>query len=288
MVSIIIPLYNKEKYIAATLQSVLLQTFYDFEIIVVNDGSTDGSVEEVKKFADKRIRIVDQENSGVSSARNRGAEEAKGEWLFFLDADDPLLPNGLDVLVRLMSDYPGYDIYTGNYVDSPLGRLQCCCSQTGVCKNAAKFAFLGKMTPRTGNTLIKKELFESLGGYSTLMNRYEDLDLIIRMLDTGVPVVYSKEPVFTYKTESVFLSKKKGSLSSEFCYYVTMSSFSSSYCRLFAAFNVYISIRDRLSMCDYGSVVTLFRKNLGIGWLYILVAPVYRKMSKIVHHYFAF
>ena len=83
MISVVIPLYNKEKQIAKTLQTVLNQTYQNFEIVIVNDGSTDGSVEEVLRISDSRIRLVNQENGGVSAARNRGIDEAKGVYSFF-------------------------------------------------------------------------------------------------------------------------------------------------------------------------------------------------------------
>ena len=88
IISVVIPLYNKKKQIAYTLQSVFTQTFQDFEIVVVDDGSTDNSVEEVEKFDDSRIRLIHQTNAGVSAARNRGIGEARGELIAFLDADD--------------------------------------------------------------------------------------------------------------------------------------------------------------------------------------------------------
>lgn len=83
MISVVIPLYNKEKQIKRTLQSVLTQTFQDFEIVIVNDGSTDNSTIEVEKIKDSRIRLIHQENAGVSAARNKGIEEAKYELIAF-------------------------------------------------------------------------------------------------------------------------------------------------------------------------------------------------------------
>jgi len=88
MFSVVIPLYNKELSVYNTIQSVLNQTFKDFEIVIINDGSTDKSVEVVEQIKDDRIRLIHQENQGVSAARNKGINNAKHEWICFLDADD--------------------------------------------------------------------------------------------------------------------------------------------------------------------------------------------------------
>ncbi|MFT4015911.1 MAG: glycosyltransferase [Agriterribacter sp.] len=89
MFSIVIPLYNKAHTIIYTLQTVLNQTYTDFEVVIINDGSSDDGVALIQKFTnDDRIRIINQHNQGVSAARNRGIVEAKNEWIAFLDADD--------------------------------------------------------------------------------------------------------------------------------------------------------------------------------------------------------
>ncbi|MDM5272778.1 glycosyltransferase family A protein, partial [Sulfurovum sp. zt1-1] len=111
MFSVVIPLYNKEQYIAKTLESVLLQTFQEYEIIVVDDGSTDKSTFEVKRYNDNRIRLIQQENAGVSAARNRGIEEANYDLIAFLDADDEWLPNHLQELINLRIDYPECEVF---------------------------------------------------------------------------------------------------------------------------------------------------------------------------------
>ena len=104
--SVIIPLYNKESYIKNTLRSVLEQNFTDFEIIIVNDGSTDNSLEIVSSFKDERIQVIHQPNSGASSSRNKAIQSAKTQYIAFLDADDFWFPNHLEELVQLIQDFP--------------------------------------------------------------------------------------------------------------------------------------------------------------------------------------
>ncbi len=123
MFSVVIPLYNKELCIENTIQSVLDQTFRDFEIVVINDGSTDNSENKVSKFSDSRIRLIKQENQGVSAARNRGIIEAKHEWIAFLDGDDLWPPEKLEIFNKYIQDIPdlnwgfsGYALQENNVV----------------------------------------------------------------------------------------------------------------------------------------------------------------------------
>lgn len=104
--SIIIPVYNVESYLVQCLDSVLEQTLKDFEVICVNDGSTDNSLQILEKYAskDERIKIINQENQGLSCARNSGIKEASGDYLFFLDSDDWIEPNTLEILSKSVSD----------------------------------------------------------------------------------------------------------------------------------------------------------------------------------------
>lgn len=115
MISVVIPLYNKEQSIVTTLQSVLAQTYTDYEVIVVDDGSTDNSLSVVRKriseLENERIRVIHKENGGVSSARNRGIMEAKGEYVAFLDADDLWDKDFLMALAELIREYPEKSIY---------------------------------------------------------------------------------------------------------------------------------------------------------------------------------
>lgn len=112
MISVVIPLYNRAHVVCETINSVLSQTFRDFEIIIVNDGSTDNSLNIVKdNFDDPRISVIDQKNQGVSVARNRGVKEGKYEYIAFLDADDAWKPEFLSTIVDAIKLIPDAGIY---------------------------------------------------------------------------------------------------------------------------------------------------------------------------------
>lgn len=128
LISIIIPLYNAENYVDKILPCILGQTYTALEILLVNDGSTDGTLSKCQQYQrqDARIQVLSQENGGVSAARNRGLAEAKGEYISFVDADDYLKPDFIEVLYRaataegcdvVCSDY----LETGSYDLAPLG-----------------------------------------------------------------------------------------------------------------------------------------------------------------------
>ncbi len=127
--SIIVPVYNVSNYLCRCIESIICQSFTDFECILVDDGSTDGSGLICDEYAKKdcRIRVFHKENGGVSSARNLGLDNAKGEWIYFVDSDDELLPGGLKILVDCISEdidvvLAGYDKYDEN--GSQIDRIQ--------------------------------------------------------------------------------------------------------------------------------------------------------------------
>lgn len=107
MISVVIPLYNKAHTIENTLKTVFNQTYKDFEVVIINDGSIDNGVEVIQQhFNDSRIRIINQSNAGVSVARNRGVKESLGEWVSFLDGDDEWHPEYLSLVSAAISQYP--------------------------------------------------------------------------------------------------------------------------------------------------------------------------------------
>jgi len=126
LVSIMMPAYNAEAYIGDAIQSVLSQTYPDWELIVVNDGSTDGTALVIDEFTDPRVKKINQANGGEAVARNTALENMQGEFVAFLDADDEFLPNHLEVTVRILQEHPEWDgVYTdGDYIDQKGTYLQ--------------------------------------------------------------------------------------------------------------------------------------------------------------------
>lgn len=117
MISIIIPVYNVEKYIEKCLQSILSQTYSDFEVLLINDGSTDSSCQICQKWAKKdvRFKVITKENGGPSSARNLGLDLANGDYIFFVDSDDQIVPTCLETMMKHMTD--DIDLVASNFHD---------------------------------------------------------------------------------------------------------------------------------------------------------------------------
>lgn len=183
MISVVIPLYNKESQINQTIQSVLRQSFQDFEIVVVDDGSTDNSVSEVKRFNDSRIRIVSQTNAGVSAARNRGIAEAKGEFIALLDGDDEWKPDYLATQYALTEKYPECDVFATDYEFrssdgevSPtiINRLPFN-SEDGILTNYFEVATHSHPPICSISIMTRKGIFESIGGFPLGIRSGEDL-----------------------------------------------------------------------------------------------------------------
>ncbi|RYJ38492.1 Glycosyl transferase [Flavobacterium anhuiense] len=113
--SVVIPLFNKANHVENTIKSILSQTFIDYEIIVINDGSTDNGEALVRGFNDDRIQVYNQENQGVSVARNLGIKKSKGKLIAFMDADDFWFPDHLQELANLYYDFPECGIYCSRH-----------------------------------------------------------------------------------------------------------------------------------------------------------------------------
>ena len=200
MISVVIPLYNKEKQIAHTLQSVFNQTFQNFEVVIVDDGSTDGSVAEVEKFCDSRIRLIRQKNAGVAAARNRGIEEAKGDLIAFLDADDEWKPEYLATQYHLSQKYPDCNVFACNYefrniegkVTPTIIRKLPFTGEDGILSNYFEVASCSHPPLWTSAVMVKKQAIQAIGGFPLGIKSGEDLLTWARLAVNG-EIAYSKE-----------------------------------------------------------------------------------------------
>jgi len=204
--SIVIPLYNKEKHIARTIQSVLDQTWPYFEIVVVNDGSTDKSVEVVKNFNDERLRIIHQPNSGVSVARNKGIEAAKYNWVAFLDGDDEWKAEFLKNVVDLINFYPKVNVFATGYeyfnviekgVSKPNLQSVPEIGKHGVLENYFKSVYLGAPVITSSSSCFNKKILIDKGGFPDNIKRGEDLDLWFRIA-LSYPIVFLNKSLVIY------------------------------------------------------------------------------------------
>ena len=182
MISIVIPLYNKEGQIANTLQSVFNQTFQDYEIVIVNDGSTDNSVEIVKQIKDSRIRLIEQSNQGVSMARNTGIRKANYDYIALLDADDEWKPTYLETQVDLINSFPecsvyacGYEFKQGNTIKPLILRKIPFEGEKGILDNYFEVASHSHPPICSINIVVKKGAFLSIGGFPVGIKSGEDL-----------------------------------------------------------------------------------------------------------------
>lgn len=180
-VSVVIPLYNKARHIARAIDSVLAQVYRDFEIIVVDDGSTDGSSDIVRQITDPRLRLITQANAGVSAARNRGIQESSCELIAFLDADDEWMPNHLETLIALRSKYPEAGIYATAYRFCEGKKtwrpafVHCVADPEGGLLEDYFQAALGPPPIWTSAAMIPKHVFTEAGLFPVGMRRGEDL-----------------------------------------------------------------------------------------------------------------
>lgn len=168
LISIVVPAYQAEKYIAATIDSVLRQTYSHFELIIVDDGCTDQTVQIIKSYHDSRIKIVSQSNQGLSAARNAGILAAKGEYVAFLDADDIWFPNKLEMDLSTVHRYqdPVCVVFSGHYcVDDNFRLLNIPKCQTE--PDTTYNTLLRNGTVLPSSLFIHKDILAAVGGFPT-------------------------------------------------------------------------------------------------------------------------
>ena len=203
LISVVIPAYNAELFLDETLESVLSQTYENWECIIVNDGSTDSTESIAKKWCEKdsRFRLTNKENGGLSSARNWGIKESKAEYIAFLDADDILTPDSLEVRINVLIE---------QNVDLVATKLQHFTDKLPkVSKNNARQDVLyyakegltqlmafNKVTPST--VLCKKSVMDEVGGF-TWHKKAEDLHCWLKVLFAGYKIYRIDETLLLYR-----------------------------------------------------------------------------------------
>ena len=198
-ISIVIPAYNAESTILETVESVQQQTFSDIEIILINDGSTDRTLELLQKIEDDRLKIFSYENGGLSVARNRGIANATGEFISFIDADDLWTPDKLELQLGALKSNPQAGVaYSWTYYFSHDPQKD---SYLGNSVNFSGDVFTqlllkNFMASSGSNPLIRRKAIESVGGFDPALNFCEDWDFYLRLAVDCFFVVVPKYQIF--------------------------------------------------------------------------------------------
>jgi len=212
MFSIIIPLYNKAPYIEKAIQSVLAQTLQDFELIVIDDGSTDNSYEIVQHLFSSLTPppggwgAFTQQNQGVSTARNNGVKLAKNPYICFLDADDWWAPTFLEEMKALIDEFPNAGIYgssyfkvkNGKHIPANIGVEPC--FEKGLINYFQVYAKTMWMPLTSISVAIPKGIFDELHGFKSQLKLGEDFDLWMRIA-VKYPVAYVNKPLVFYNQD---------------------------------------------------------------------------------------
>jgi len=200
MFSVVIPLYNKEKYILRAVESVLAQTYKDFELIVVDDGSTDNSLISIKDISDSRIRVIKQANQGVGAARNKGMTESHYKWIALLDADDAWSTNHLSELFNIIKEFPDSGIVSTKILELQDGKELSAVDEykSSSIRSVNYFFEASKKISviHSSSVAIKKEVFNEIGGFSN-KKMGEDLEYWVK-ISLSYPVAISDKATSYY------------------------------------------------------------------------------------------
>lgn len=205
--SIIVPLYNKAPYVRKALESIVSQTYKDWECIVINDGSSDNSLEVVKNFVDDfkmydlRFKIVDQKNAGVAAARNRGVAESHGEYVCFLDADDWWEPTFLEEMDQIIKEYPDAGIYASNYIYYKPGKTHVALDLPRGYMNYPEAYLHSKQMPVTSiTTCMPRKVYDEMGGFPVGIKLGEDF-LFWAKTALHYPIAFCEKPLAYYNND---------------------------------------------------------------------------------------
>jgi glycosyltransferase involved in cell wall biosynthesis len=199
LVSVVIPCYNQAHFLSEAIESVLCQGYTNVEVVVVDDGSTDNASEVASRYERAGVRLIRQENRGRSAARNRGLDEAQGKYVVFLDSDDRLLPEALEVGVKDLEAHPacafvfGRTSVVGTDGSSPM---------TDYYGELLRGNYIG--TP--GAAMFRRSVFDSVGGFDTTLHAAEDYELYLRVA-SEFPIHKHGELVLDYREHEANTSR---------------------------------------------------------------------------------
>ncbi len=203
-ISVVIPLYNKAGYVKRAVNSILCQTFQNFEIMVVNDGSTDGSEKVVEEYKDSRIKLLHRDNPspGGHAARNTGIRNATSDFVTFLDADDEWKPEFLETVLRLKEKYPSAGAYATAYKEKKMdGSIKVprfwFVPEEGIIPDYFRSSLYGASPICTGAVAVPRYVFETVGFFPEGVRRGGDLDMWARIA-LKYPIAFSRYVGATY------------------------------------------------------------------------------------------
>lgn len=216
--SIIVPLYNKAPYVKKALESILTQSYTNYEVVIVDDGSTDGSLDVVRDFVrndgmsrasalnepislnDERLKILTQSNSGVAVARNNGVAASKGEYVCFLDADDWWEQEMLEEMDWLIKEYPDAGLYATNYVYYKPGKTHVALKLEPGIMNYPEAYLHGEMPVWTGAACMSRKVFDEMGGFPIGIKLGEDF-LLWAKTALHYKVAFCEKPLAHYNND---------------------------------------------------------------------------------------
>jgi len=207
-VSVIIPLHNKGRYIGRALSSVFNQTYEDFGVVVVDDGSSDDGSDIVRQYTDQRLRLIQQENAGPGAARNRGIRETRGQYLAFLDADDEWLPDFLKVTLDHLNKNTDCVLCTVGFIDGRTGKS----SRHNRRMTYGRWELPLQIEPREMKTAIdvisasrvlcRREALLQLGGFYENHCTYGEDEYLWLQVILNYPVFRDPSPLAVYHMEA--------------------------------------------------------------------------------------
>jgi glycosyltransferase involved in cell wall biosynthesis len=214
-ISVIIPAFNAQATIKETIASVQAQTFSDFEIIVIDDGSTDNTLKILQQITDSRLRIFSYSNGGTAVARNRGISQATGDYIAFLDADDLWTPNKLERQLQALKTHPEAGVaYSWTYFLDEIGNKSYADTSTSYEGYVYAYLIVTNFLHNGSNPLILKQAIDTVGLFDQALHPCEDWDFYIRLASI-YPFVLIPEPQVVYRqargtaTSKIELIEKK-------------------------------------------------------------------------------